>query len=272
MSVPAENFAAENSPEKRVPAGASREIAVPGVRNFRDLGGIAVVGGKRVRRGLIFRSAKFDTILPEGERVIAALGVRTIVDFRCPGEQQRNPTRAESVAPARLISLPVFDDLPDGYFEEKLTRGLTPDAAKTFMEEANRSFAREYSAAFRDFFALFDDEANFPLIFHCTGGKDRTGFAAAMLLSVLGASDEAIFDDFLISRKNTLPQSARVMSKFLEIVPAETLDVLLTVFPQFLRASLDEIDALWDSRERFLRDALGVVPARAAHIRAFLLE
>lgn len=277
MSVPAENFAAENSPEKRVPASvpaaeASREIAVPGVRNFRDLGGIAVAGGKRVRRGLVFRSAKFDTILPEGERVIAALGVRTIVDFRCPGECERNPTRAASVAPARMISLPVFPDTPNGYFEEKLTHGLTPDAAKAFMEAANRSFAREHSAAFRDFFALFDDEANFPLIFHCTGGKDRTGFAAAMLLSVLGASDEAIFDDFLISRKNTLPQSARVMSKLLEIVPAETLDVLLTVFPQFLRASLDEIDALWGSRERFLRDALGVVPARAAHIRAFLLE
>lgn len=279
MSVPAENFSEQNSPENRVPAaagdacaGTSREIAVPGVRNFRDLGGIAVAGGKRVRRGLVFRSAKFDTILPEGERVIAALGVRTIVDFRSPGERARNPTRAALGAPARTILLPVFADTPNGYFEEKLTCGLTPEAATAFMEEANRSFAREHAAAFRDFFALFDDEANFPLIFHCTGGKDRTGFAAAMLLSVLGAGDDAIFDDFLLSRKNTIPKSNRATDALLEIVPAETLDVLLTVLPQFLRASLDEIDAVWGSRERFLREALGVVPARAAHMRAFLLE
>lgn len=248
---------------------ATREISVPGVRNFRDIGGLPLKNGGRTKRGVVFRSAKFDGIEPEGEAVLEALGVRAVVDFRSPGERRRDPTRGLR-GNVRRINLPVFTDTPEGYFEEKLTRGLTPQGALALMEEANRSFARERSAAFRDFFALFDDAENFPLVFHCTGGKDRTGFAAAMLLSVLGADDETIREDFLLSRKNTIPPEDRSCHKLLEIVPPETLDVLLTVFPQFLDAALEEIDLRWGTRERFLREALGVTPARAERIRAAL--
>ncbi|MBQ9758590.1 MAG: tyrosine-protein phosphatase, partial [Opitutales bacterium] len=56
---------------------ANREIDVPGVKNFRDLGGLVGLGERTVRRGLVFRSAKFDKILPEGEAVLDALGIRT---------------------------------------------------------------------------------------------------------------------------------------------------------------------------------------------------
>lgn len=248
-----------------------REIDVPGVRNFRDLGGIPAAGGRRVRRGLVFRSAKFDKILPEGEAVLDGLGIRSVVDFRSPGERRRDPSRYERGNVCRFC-FPVFADVPEGYFERYLTRGMSPQGALKLMEEANRSFARERFGAFRDFFRLFENPENFPLVFHCTGGKDRTGFATAMLLSVLDVSDEAIREDFLLSRKNTIPMSDRSSHKFLEIVPGETLEVLLTVFPQFLDAALDEIDLVWGSRERFLREALGVSPALAGHIRAMLLE
>ena len=250
---------------------ASREIDVPGVKNFRDLGGVPAKNGKAVKRGLVFRSAKFDRITPEGEAVLDALGIRTIVDFRSPGEQRRNPTRYER-GNVRRVHLPVFTDTPEGYFEEKLTRGLSPQGALALMEEANRSFARERCGAFRDFLALFDDEKNFPLVFHCTGGKDRTGFAAAMIYSVLGVSDEEIRADFLLSQKNTIPTTERTVHRLLEIVPPKTLDVLMTVFPEFLDAALSEIEKAWGSRERFLSDALGVTEAKAQKIRAFLLE
>lgn len=249
---------------------ANREIDVPGVKNFRDLGGLIGENGKRVRRGLIFRSAKFDKILPEGEAVLDALGIRTLVDFRSPGEQRRNPTRYER-GNVRRLHLPVFADTPEGFFEERLTPGLTPQGALALMEEANRSFARERCAAFRDFFTLFDNPENFPLVFHCTGGKDRTGFAAAMIYSVLGVSDADIRADFLLSQKNTIPRTERSVHRFLEIVPAETLEVLLTVFPQFLDAALNEINNAWGTRERFLRDALGLTPDRTEKIRQLLL-
>lgn len=249
---------------------ANREIDVPGVKNFRDLGGLVGLDGRTVRRGLVFRSAKFDKILPEGEAVLDALGIRTIVDFRSPGEQRRNPTNYARPQ-VRRLSLTVFSDTPEGFFEERLTRGLSPQGALALMEEANRSFARERHAAFRDFFALFDNPENFPLIFHCTGGKDRTGFAAAMLYSVLGVSDSDIREDFLLSRKNTIPTNERSVHRLLEIIPPETLEVLMTVFPQFLEAALDEIEKAWGSRERFLREVLGVSSELAGKIRSFLL-
>lgn len=249
---------------------ANREIDVPGVKNFRDLGGLIGENGKRVRRGLVFRSAKLDKITPEGEAVLDRLGIRTIVDFRSPGEQRRNPTRYER-GNVLQICLPVFKDTPEGYFEERLTPGLTPQGALALMEAANRSFARERCEAFRDFFELFNDEKNFPLVFHCTGGKDRTGFAAAMIYSALSVSDADIRADFLLSQKNTIPRTERSVHRFLEIVPAETLDVLLTVFPQFLDAALNEINNAWGTRERFLRDALGLTPERAERLRRFLL-
>lgn len=250
---------------------ADRELDVPGVKNVRDLGGLSTHTGKKVRRGVVFRSAKFDTILPEGETVLDALGIRTIVDFRSPGEQRRNPTRYLR-SHIRYISLPVFTDTPEGYFEERLTPGLTPNGALKLMEDANRSFARERHTAFRDFFKLFDDAENFPLVFHCTGGKDRTGFAAAMLYSVLGVSDEDIRADFILSQKNTIPTSERTVHKLLEIIPIETLNVLMTVYPQFLDAALDEIDKAWGSRERFLRETLEVTPDREEKIKTLLLE
>ncbi|MBQ6704429.1 MAG: tyrosine-protein phosphatase [Opitutales bacterium] len=249
---------------------ASREIDIPGVKNFRDLGGLVGCGGRIVRRGLVFRSAKFDKILPEGEAVLDALGIRTIVDFRSPGEQRRNPTNYARPQ-VRRLSLTVFSDTPEGFFEERLTRGLSPQGALALMEEANRSFARERYAAFRDFFALFHNPENFPLVFHCTGGKDRTGFAAAMLYSVLGVNDSDIREDFLLSRKNTIPTNERSVHRLLEIIPPKTLEVLMTVFPQFLEAALDEIEKAWGSRERFLREALGVSPELSEKIRTFLL-
>ena len=249
---------------------ASREIDVPGVKNFRDLGGLAARGGHTVRRGLVFRSAKFDKILPEGEAVLDGLGIRTLVDFRSPGEQRRNPTHYTRER-LRRIHLPVFADTPEGYFEEKLTKGLSPQGALALMEAANRSFARERCAAFRDFFALFDNPENFPLVFHCTGGKDRTGFAAAMLHSILGVSDDDIRADFLLSRKNTIPTNERSVHRLLEIIPPETLEVLMTVFPQFLDAAFDEIENAWGSRECFLCEALGITQDRAEKIRKLLL-
>ena len=128
---------------------ANREIDVPGVKNFRDLGGLIGENGKRVRRGLVFRSAKLDKITPEGEAVLDRLGIRTIVDFRSPGEQRRNPTRYER-GNVRQIRLPVFKDTPEGYFEERLTPGLTPQGALALKVEFNYEIPLENMAAVLD--------------------------------------------------------------------------------------------------------------------------
>ena len=119
-------------------------------------------------------------------------------------------------------------------------------------------------------------EENLPTVLHCTAGKDRTGFASALILLSLGVPEETVFEDYLLTNQYREAFHRKVL-RWVPLYPLfrtdpEDLLPLLEARPEYLRVSLDTIDELYGSLDAYLEQALGVTPARRAALRANLLR
>ncbi|MCU7820934.1 tyrosine-protein phosphatase [Kitasatospora sp. DSM 101779] len=157
------------------PAGTA--VQVPGVRNFRDAGG---VGG--LRRGVLYRSGALHRLPPEGARRLADLGVRTVVDLRSVPEVAERPDDRRGL-PVDHWHLPVFTEQRWPAEQAELYPAMAEHAGPVAASLVRR-LARP---------------GTLPVLVHCASGKDRTGVVVAVLQSLLGASEAEITADFLRS-------------------------------------------------------------------------
>jgi len=112
----------------------------------------------------------------------------------------------------------------------------------------------ESTHRFAEFFALLL-ESNEPTVFHCTAGKDRTGFAAALVLRAIGATQDEVMRDYLLTNERLAPVA---VANSTWALPPQAAKVLYGVRPEFLQAAFDEIEARWGGVEGYLRDGLGL--------------
>jgi protein-tyrosine phosphatase len=134
------------------------------------------------------------------------------------------------------------------------------------MRESYRNYVRHNTACYKTLFAhLVDDTA--PLVIHCTAGKDRTGFACALILHTLGVSDDIISEDYLLTNRfyRRDPNSSSNL-------PDEVKQVLGSVRESFLAAAFEAIDADYGDLETYLRDGLGLGKAERAHLEGRYLQ
>jgi protein-tyrosine phosphatase len=129
------------------------------------------------------------------------------------------------------------------------------------MQDTYRGFVRHHTPRFAEFFAHLL-ESDQPTVFHCTAGKDRTGFAAALLLKAVGASDEEMMRDYLLTNERLqLPAESRMG------LPREAMEVLWRVQPAFLQAAFAEVDLSYGSLEGYFADGLRLRAGEREHLR-----
>ncbi len=225
--------------------GAGSVIAAEGMFNLRDLGGFAVAGGRRVKRGRIYRSDDLSGLTESGQAVLSARKIRTVVDFRGCEEVALAPNRIPP-AVARQVRLPIE---PGNVI---VLGRLTPETAPEMMCELYRVLARESQEAYRELFALLADSGNAPLLFHCSAGKDRTGFAAALFLLSLGVPRQAVFDDYLRSAELVREKYRRAIEDDARYA------AVYTVRSSYLEAAFEVIDREYGGCDVFLTRRLGV--------------
>ena len=235
-----------------------------GASNFRDLGGHTGTDGRRVRHGLVYRSDHLAGLTPDDHRALAPLGITHSLDFR--GQAER--AALSSVLPgAAAVNLGIE---PTVVVRVKalLAAGHIPSEAETvaLMVQTYQSFARDAVPTYARFFQHLVEEPA-PVVFHCTAGKDRTGFAAALLLSALGADRDAIMADYLLTnqlyRRSPLVQADG---------PAHVVDVLWRVQPAFLEAAFDTVEREFGGMDRYLQGPMGLGPKAMNRLRVRLLE
>jgi protein-tyrosine phosphatase len=165
---------------------AERHVPLEGVFNFRDLGGYPVQDGRRTRWGRVFRSATLHHITDADIEVFRDLEIQVVYDLRSPRERaDRRPLPG-----TRIIDLPVFH--PDAPRHDP-AKADDPSEYLTLIYRG----ALEYSApVFARLLTGLTEPGALPTVFHCTVGKDRTGLAAALLLEVLGVTEDDILDDY----------------------------------------------------------------------------
>ncbi len=238
-------------------------VALEGASNVRDLGGYRTADARVVRRGLVYRSAALAKLTNADLAVVARLGLRTICDFRGAEESSRAPTLVRGVP---IVALCIEPTVGAGLRDILATKEATGEALYAVLERAYTDYAVSNTAQYRAMLDLVLDGGT-PLLFHCSAGKDRTGFGAAILLTALGIPWQTVVADF--EATNQLWRRDTVPSDNLPMVVRESL---LRADPSLLTAAFDAARAKYGSIDTYLADALGLGATRLARLKNLLLE
>jgi protein-tyrosine phosphatase len=242
----------------------ARHFNLAGASNFRDLGGYPAKDGRIVRWRQIFRSNHLGHLTDDDIAVLRGLGVRSAFDFR--GLEERAAALC-GVSDITVHSLPVEPTVVAAL--RAIAAGGTPlskKAAVEVMRDSYRSYVQHNTPRFRALFAhLLEDHA--PLVIHCTAGKDRTGFACALILHTLGVPNEVISEDYLLTNRFYRRDPSASSD-----LPDAVKQVLGSVQASFLAAAYDAIDADYGDLESYLRGGLGLGTAEREQLAARYLE
>ena len=164
----------------------SRKVTLDGTRNTRELGGLPVAGGGTFPKGKVFRSGALCFASQADASKLLKMGIKTIIDLRLDNE--------------------IAKDGPDKAY---LTKGI-PNLYHWPMAgsrgpglAAYESYMEENGPLFKQFFAVLAKPERYPVLFHCSAGKDRTGILTALLLEAVGTPRNVIYDDYLHSMRIT---------------------------------------------------------------------
>jgi protein-tyrosine phosphatase len=261
----------------------SRHVALDGAVNVRDIGGYRSTYGLEVTRGLVFRGDSLSQLTGPDLARLDSLALRSVIDFRTPGEVLLTGTDRLPYG-LECVSLPVaggdlgsvYELIASGDHERQRSE-LGDGRAASLMIEINRGFVADprQREAFGAAFRLLCSPGRLPLLFHCSGGRDRTGWMAAIVLTTLGVPRELVLRDYLLS--NDFHRTSYTKLRF-DLVKTgmvgdpDLLRPILEQSPTYLGAAFEEADRRYGSFGRFITGGLGVTEAMVAALTRGLLS
>jgi len=247
-----------------VQSDPTEDLRFPNPSNFRDLGVYAGADGRRMRRRRLFRSDHLGALEQPDVAALAALNIGRVLDLRGAAERASAMCTLPGVAVHSLAIEPTIVQV----LTELVAAGqaITPDDVVAHMRDTYRGFVLHNTHRFAELFGhLLESDA--PLVFHCTAGKDRTGFAAALVQRALGVSQDDVLHDYLLTNGRLKPPGAVRYGLTLEVA-----QVLWRVQPEFLQASFDAVGEEYGGLEGYLRDGLKLRAPELERLRALYLE
>ena len=262
--------------------GASLDIA--SLPNLRDIGGYQNKDGLFVVRGKTYRSNAFNSMSAQELEKLGQLDLINDYDLRTTAEIAVAPdiispgvhyTQLDVMADDADLATPP-DQLNILFQDPKRTaekfggaKGVVDSFTKSY-----RGFVYMPSAKknYRALFLSLQNPSNAPNVFHCTNGKDRTGWAAASLYVLLGVSKEKIYEDYLLSNKYLLPFHQKEIDAF--AAKGGDPEILISLFgvkPVYLDAAFDEMYKRYGSIEQYFSKGLGIDAATQKKIREMYL-
>lgn len=264
-----------------VPVG----LGLTGAPNARDIGGYRTADGRRMVTGRVFRSDALSRLTAADTAVLSQLGVATVADLRGPGEVEA--LGADRLpGGVRLLPMPIFDPAADlyGLVARLLAAGpgrplaaLGHGGAERLMLDSYRWFVSDAGARQHcgGLLRRLAEPGALPLLYHCTAGKDRTGWLTAILLRLLGVEADTVLADYLASNEFGRPGLSRLVAEVGTVAPEVDpglLTPLLQVRPDYLAAGLAAADARYGSFDSFVEVGLGVDAATRDALVAALLD
>ncbi len=252
-----------------------RRVAFDGPLNFRDVGGYVGLNGRLVRRELLFRSDHLNELTDADRAAMLDLNIRVIHDFRLDVERERQPSLttpgAHEVILLTMSDTTQLDSSMIDVIRDALA-GRAPLPGPSFWESSYSDLLDVGRPMFVTLFESLTRPDRLPATFHCTGGKDRTGLATAMVLQLLGVDQDTIVDDFLLTNLYRTPSRiAALRAGFVAagVDPAAAIPILGVTRKAVIRA-LAELDTTYGGVEQYLVGG-GLDPARFDVLRELLL-
>ncbi len=255
----------------------ARMIALEGVDNVRDLGGIPVYGGRAVAPGLIFRGGALCGATREDKRILfEELRVSCIIDLRCGWEVEAKPNPAHPDVDQLHIPFYDLDKVGVEYSKgarpgQKVGRDVACEPDDFYRSLANPKTVAQMRACLAQVIARTTN--GLAVYQHCSGGKDRTGVMTLLVLTVLGASFQDILDDYLLTNISRDAKLEAVYVKFLRIAGGDEAEARRLVHEhrarrENLEAFLEAVCERYGNVERFVHEQLGVGDALREGFRA----
>lgn len=252
------------APAPSASAAPARTIALAGASNFRDLGGYAGHGGRPLKWRHLFRADHLAGLSAHDQQVLAQLGVRRTVDFRGQSERTAQAYALPGVATHVLGIEPTV--IHRALALQGSGHTLTVAQAVGLMQETYRGFVSDNAPRFAALFGLLL-ESDAPIVFHCTAGKDRTGFAAALILLALGVPRAVVMQDYLLTNALYRPPS-----DWGDASAPAGLQVLWRVQEDFLEAALHGVEVEYGGIDTYLERVLGLNAAAQKKLAALYLQ
>ena len=246
-----------------------RTLPLEGGQNFRDLGGYPTEDHRHVRWGLLFRSGSLYGLTPADFAYLKTLHLRTEVDFRSMQERAAEPTSW----PAGEAPLVLADDYDFALLSRHMTnfKDMTPDELQAKMIEMYPLILDQFNGQYR---RLFEQllTGNVPLAFHCSAGRDRTGIAAALILTALGVPRETVIQDYLLTNRYfQLARTGPAAQTWGNIPPAMAKVMVSSARPS-IEAAFAVMDRYPGGTKGYFRDKFGLDQVKIARLRAMYTE
>ncbi|MEU7154331.1 tyrosine-protein phosphatase [Streptomyces sp. NPDC045456] len=266
---------------QQIPEVPSTDSELAEVRNFRDVGGLPTVDGRRVRKGRLFRSGHLAAATEADAAFLAGLGLHTVFDFRNAADIKLEGPDV-TLPGVRNVNIPLTDPADGAEFWAMVRDGelghlrtaLGDGKAADRMAETYRHIITTRTADHsRVLHALAEDSV--PALMHCAAGKDRAGLSVAVTLLAVGVEPEAVEADYLESNAAHRRYKVRRSDTSAVGMSPEVMELLAPLFDaraEYLAAALDAIKTTWGSTEAYFSEGLGLTPETRERLRSQLLE
>jgi protein-tyrosine phosphatase len=239
--------------------GAPRHVPLTGASNFRDLGGYHTAAGETAW-GRIYRADALTLLSTEDIAELLKRGLTTVVDLRFEREVREHPNVFSGHASVQYHHNPVL-------MEDPASSGIAERLRTIDFRVHNVAMIKESSQTFAYLFHLLGQPEAYPLVFHCAGGRDRTGVAAALVLTAAGVSCDEVISDYLLSNGYLVGMMARMSDGLRrQGVDPEPIMANLHLREAYLLPMLDTIEAEFGGIDGYLR-SIGVTQAELEVLR-----
>ena len=253
----------------------SEEYTMSKLVNFRDLGGYKTADGKRIRSKRLLRSAHIDALLETDIDFLREYNIKLIVDFRFGVNTTETPISRLLGSQYENIDIvgEVFKQ-HDGFFN--MLKNSTIEEVREFTRTGyEKVFITNTSAidGYTKFLKLCTEDYSGAILFHCSFGKDRTGFATALILKILGVSDNDIFRDYLKSSDETKSAMDGIIAKYLSRgICKEKTEIICELKREYLESAFEIIEQRHNSFGEYVEKVLGITQEDIAKLKTLYLE
>ena len=223
-----------------------RHLPLEGSFNIRDLGGYHIAEGRTTQWGQVFRADSLHRLSEEAQNELLERGIRTVIDLRGAGELEAAPNPFAAHPEVDYVNISLFEPL---YLSGSLGGG---NRNGLDLPELYRLALEHSQAPMRQTLETIAN-ADGPVLFHCTAGKDRTGLVAALVLGVAGVHADHIVEDYAA----TTHYAAGLMDHLRQEASAKGHDLsaynkLLLSEPEFMRETLEHLEQAYGGVEGYL--------------------
>lgn len=254
---------------------ADRGLHLKTIPNLRDIGGYRTADGRWVKMGMLYRSDQLDRLSDSDLAAMGGLGIALVADLRTASERSREPDRMPAGAEHLVLDV-AADSRGLGGDMRQAMKLISTGQGAAMLTEANREFVSLDSArtAYSALLGRIGAHDAGPTLYHCTAGKDRTGWATAVILTILGVPRETVMADYLASNDYLHAKNEAILAAAGSAsipVARENLEPVVGVRAAYIEAAFAEVDKHYGSFDHYVREGLGLDDAAIDRLRMTLL-